>query len=224
MPHSGGDPRLKTHEDLALSYLESAPAQDSAPLIIVLHGRGANKQDLAGLAPSIDPERRYRMIFPDAPRPFEPYPGMAFGLSWFDEWPPVPETLESSRDLLLRFIGELRERYSAAGKLALVGFSQGALMALDSGFRLPEPPAAIVAMSGGIDESLLPDLGGRVAQKVLLIHGTDDEMIPVVYARKTRRILEEKGLRPEYHEFAMGHWVTDESMAVVKAFLDGALG
>ena len=170
-------------------------------------------------------DRRYRMIFPDAPNPFEPYPGMTFGFTWFDNWPPTPETLQTSRELLVRFIGELASRYDVSpGKVAVVGFSQGALMALDVGLRLATPPAAIVVMSGGIEEGDLPDLDSRRNQRILIVHGTEDDMIPVVYARRTRRTLESRGLNPEYHEFDMGHWVTEESMAVVKTFLDGVLG
>jgi phospholipase/carboxylesterase len=217
---------MKRQTDLALSYLEVPPKGSTpAPLVIGLHGRGSNAEDLAGLASAIDPERRWRMIFPDAPERFEPYPGMSFGFTWFDTWPPVPETLAASRELLLRFARELEERYAVEpGKLALLGFSQGAMMALDVGLRLETRPAAIAAMSGGIEESGVPEVSGRLDQKILIVHGTEDDMIPVVYARRTRRILEDRGLKPEYHEFAMGHWVTEESMAAVRRFLDGALG
>jgi phospholipase/carboxylesterase len=216
---------MKRHTDLTLQYLESPRAKEHAPLVVVLHGRGANAEDLAGLAPAVDPGSRWRMVFPDAPRPFEPYPGMTFGYTWFDGWPPVQETLERSREMLLTFIGELQKKHDPGGvRIALVGFSQGAMMALDVGLRLPEKPAAIVAMSGGIEPAGIPDLTGRLDQKILLIHGTEDDMIPVVYARRTRRALEEQGIEPEYHELAIGHWVTDETMAVVRTFLETALG
>jgi phospholipase/carboxylesterase len=52
-----------------------------------------------------------------------------------------------------------------------------------------------------------------------MIHGTQDDMIPVLAAHRARRILEQHGVEPEYHEFAMGHYVTPESMAVVRDFL-----
>jgi len=48
-------------------------------------------------------------------------------------------------------------------------------------------------------------------------------MIPVHAARRARRILEQHGIRPEYHEFPMGHYVTPESMAVVKDFIKRCL-
>jgi phospholipase/carboxylesterase len=54
---------------------------------------------------------------------------------------------------------------------------------------------------------------------VLIIHGTEDDMIPLWGAQRTRMVLEENGVSPEYHEFPIGHHVTPESMAVVREFL-----
>jgi len=74
-------------------------------------------------------------------------------------------------------------------------------------------------MSGGLYEEELPDLEARKDQRVLIVHGTLDDMIPVVAARRARRVLEDHGIQPEYHEFPMGHHVTQESMAVVTDFI-----
>src|SRR5437660_4511222 len=207
-----------------LRYIPSVPSGQAdsilLPLVVVLHGRGADANDLADLAPMLDGPDGYRFIFANAPAPFEPYPGMTFGYSWFDGWPPTPESIAESRRLLLEFLDEIAQRYPPKdGKVILAGFSQGALMALDVGFRTPKPLRGIVAMSGGIYEEQLPDLSARKNQRVLIIHGTLDDMIPVVAARRARRVLEDHGIQPEYHEFPMGHHVTPESMAVVADFL-----
>jgi phospholipase/carboxylesterase len=74
-------------------------------------------------------------------------------------------------------------------------------------------------MSGGIYQDDLPDLKGRREQPVLLVHGTHDDVIPLLEARRTRLVLEEHGVRPDYHEFPMGHFVTPESLQTVSAFL-----
>jgi len=207
-----------------LRYVPSVPSgqADSVllPLVVVLHGRGADANDLADLAPMLDGPGGYRFVFANAPAPFEPYPGMTFGYSWFDGWPPTPESISESRRLLLEFLDEIAQRYPPKdGKVVLAGFSQGALMALDAGFRTPKPLRGIVAMSGGLYEEELPDRRARIEQRVLIVHGTLDDMIPVVAARRARRVLEDHGIQPEYHEFPMGHHVTPESMAVVADFL-----
>lgn len=218
---------LTRHNDLALQYLATVPsgrsAEQAMPLVIVLHGRGSDMNDLAELAALIDSPEGDRFVFPNAPKPLEVYPGMSYGFTWFDGWPPTRSSFATSRDLLLRFIEQLLERYATPdGKVILCGFSQGAMMSLDVGFRTPKPLAAVVAMSGALYEEDPPDFSARRDTPVLIIHGTADDMIPVIAARRTRRVLEERGLAPEYHEFPMGHQVTEESMLVVKRFIDSA--
>lgn len=209
---------------MALHYLHTIPSAQpddaSLPLVVVLHGRGADANDLADLAPMVDGPGGYRFVFANAPKAFEPYPGMTFGFTWFDGWPPTPESIAESRRLLLDFLDQIIERYPPKdGKVILAGFSQGGLMALDVGFRTKTPLAGIVVMSGGLYEDELPDFEARSDQRVLIVHGTLDDMIPVVAARRARRVLEDHGIQPEYHEFSMGHHVTQESMAVVTDFI-----
>jgi len=213
---------LSRHDDLSLRHVLSVPSSkpDDAemPLVILMHGRGADANDLADLAPMID--GGYRFVFPNAAKPFEPMPGYSFGWSWFDGWPPEGDSIVQSRTKLLALIDELVERYpTPEGKIAVSGFSQGGMMAIDVGFRTKQKIAGIVVMSGAIYEADMPDLRARRELPMLLIHGTEDEMIPVLDARRTRHILEEHGLTPEYHEFPMGHHVTPESMEVVADFL-----
>jgi phospholipase/carboxylesterase len=229
---------LTRHDDLSLRYVTSIPSDvgrvlqpvkgrvdglespSHMPLVVVLHGRGADANDLADIAPMLDGPEGYRFVFANAPKPFEPYPGMTFGWTWFDGWPPTRESIAESRAKLLAFLDEIVDRYPPKdGKIVLAGFSQGGMMALDVGFRTALKLRGIVVMSGAIYEEELPGLRARRDQRVLIVHGTQDDMIPVIAARRTRRVLEEHGIEPEYHEFAMGHHVTEESMAVVSEFI-----
>ncbi|MCU1350683.1 MAG: serine esterase [Acidobacteria bacterium] len=220
---------LTRHDDLSLRYVLNVPggkADDTPlPLVVILHGRGADANDLADVAPLIDGGGRgYRFVFPNAPHPFEPYRGMTVGFSWFDGWPPARGKVVESRGRILDFLRELAERYPIetddhGPKVVLGGFSQGAMMSLDAGFRTPKALRGIIAMSGVLYEEDLPPLEARREQPVLIIHGSEDEVIPVRAAWRTRAVLEQHGLDPEYHEFAMGHNVTEESLAVVGEFL-----
>ena len=212
-----------------LRYLLSVPSGQpddaSLPLVVVLHGRGADANDLADLAPMMDGPGGYRFVFANAPTPFEPYPGMTFGYSWFDGWPPTRDSIAESRRLVMKFIDEALDRYPAPpGKLILAGFSQGGLMAFDAGFRTAQPHAGIVVMSGALYEEDLPNLDTKRTERVLILHGSDDEVIPVINARRARNVLEEHGLQPEYHELPMGHWVTEESMGLVGDFIRRCFG
>lgn len=212
--------------DLSLRHLVAVPSgrpeTDTLPTVIMIHGRGADMHDLAELAPMLDPTiaTGCRFVFPNAPKPFEAYPGMSFGWTWFEGWPPQHESIVESRGTMLHFIDELLDRYpTPEGKLVVAGFSQGALMSLDAGLRTKKRLAGVIAMSGGLYEADLPDLSQHRDLPVLIAHGTDDDVVPVTYARRARRVLEEAGIAVDYHEFPMAHQVALEEAEVVKAFL-----
>jgi phospholipase/carboxylesterase len=210
------------YNDLSLHYRLVVPGggEDSAslPLVLALHGRGSDSNDLAELAPMID--GGYRFIFPDAPFAFEPTPGIRYGFSWFDGWPARKNSIAGARELLLAFITELIARYpTPAGQIVLIGFSQGGMMSLDVGFRVEPPIAGVAVMSGALFEDDMPDFALGPQMPVLIVHGTDDDVIPVSAARRTRRVLEDSGLDPDYEEFPMGHQVSQESMRRVAGFL-----
>lgn len=215
---------MKSLDDLSLRYVVNTPTgrpeTDEMPLVLIMHGRGADAHDLADISPMIDGPGGYRFVFPNAPNAWEPSPGMSFGYTWFEGLPPELKSLTASRRLVADFMEQIVTRFpTPPGKVVLGGFSQGALMALDVGLRMTDRVAGIVAMSGALDEQDLPDLSLHKDQRVLIVHGTGDEMIDVNLARRARRTLQRHGLNPEYHEFAMGHQVTQESMSAVAGFI-----
>lgn len=210
--------------DLPLRYALTVPSgraeTDEMPLVVIMHGRGADANDLADLAPYLDGPGGYRFVFPNAPRPWEGAPGMTFGFTWFDGIPPEPQSFDASRKLVTDFVDAALQRFpTPAGKMVIGGFSQGAAMALDVGLRRDDV-AGIVSMSGALFETALAEFKRH---PVLIVHGTLDEMINVNMARRARRVLEDKGLDPEYHEFPMGHQVSMESITVVRDFIQRCL-
>ena len=207
-----------------VSVPSGRPETDLMPTVVLIHGRGADMHDLADLAPLFDIPGGCRFVFPNAPKPFEPYPGMAVGWTWFEGWPPQHDSVVESRATVLQFVDEMMVRYpSPEGKLVIGGFSQGALMSLDAGLRTAVQAAGIIVMSGGLYEEDLPDLAALGGLPVLIAHGTADEVVPVNHARRARRILEDAGLDVEYHEFPMGHQIVQEEAAMVRAFLTRVL-
>jgi len=210
-------------KDLSLPYVLKVPSgrpdTDELPLIVVLHGRGADANDLADLAQYLD--GGYRFVFPNAPKPFVPMPGYSFGFTWFDGWPAEHMSLLASRNLLLTFLREITARYpSPPGKVVLAGFSQGGLMSIDVGFRTEIELAGIVVMSGALYEQDLPPFS---AIPVLIAHGSEDDVIPILAAQRARSVLEEHGVSVEYNEYVMGHQVSEESMRAVSEFLRAKL-
>jgi phospholipase/carboxylesterase len=203
-----------------LHYIAVEPdeARGDAPLVVAMHGRGSSAEDLAGLAPMLDPGWRY--AFPQAPLTLDL--GGFTGYSWYEPIPATPERMATARDALTAFLVEIHDRTGIPpARTALAGFSQGAVMTLDVGLRAPEHYAALVGMSGYLAEAddLAAHLAGRREQPLLLVHGTRDQVLPVTLAQRARRFLEANGLTPEYREFAMAHEVSGESLQLVGDFL-----
>jgi phospholipase/carboxylesterase len=212
---------LRQHTGPPLRYLELVPSgseEKGLPIVIIIHGRGADAHDFVGTAPELD--AGYRFIFPNAPDPFEPMPGYSFGFTWFDGWPPAPESIQRSRQLLIDFIDGISKQYETPlARTILCGFSQGGMMAADVAWRLEERLAGVVVMSGAIYERELPDLKSKPGMPILIVHGSGDDVIPVLAARRSRSLLEESGVEVEYEEYPMAHHVSPASMAKVREFM-----
>jgi phospholipase/carboxylesterase len=156
-------------------------------LVVFLHGYGADGNDL------IDIGRAWQQVLPDAAfvSPHAPQPcGQApTGREWFpltfrdpdERWTGV----NAAAPLLNAFIdAELKRRSLPDSALALVGFSQGTMMALHLGLRRANAPAAIVGYSGMlvVPEDIDADKFAaeiRSRPPVLLVHGDQDQLIPV---------------------------------------------
>jgi phospholipase/carboxylesterase len=156
-------------------------------LVVFLHGYGADGNDL------IEIGRAWSGLLPDAAfvSPHAPHAcGQApMGREWFaltfrdpnERWTGV----NAAAPQLNAFLdAELQRRKLPNSALALVGFSQGTMMALHVGLRRRESPAAIVGYSGMlvIPEDIDPDkFAGEIVSRppVLLVHGDQDQLIPV---------------------------------------------
>src|SRR5215468_3350759 len=167
----------------ALSGPCRPPASGGRPsrLVILLHGLGADGNDLIGLAPywaSLLPTAEF--LSPNAPFPCDMAP---YGYQWFSVQDRSPTTVlagvRASAPLLQSFIDEaLAERGLDDADLALVGFSQGIMMSLFVGLRRSRPVAGILGFSGRLlaPELLASELSSR--PRTLLVHGTDDPLVP----------------------------------------------
>jgi phospholipase/carboxylesterase len=167
----------------SLSGPSVPPAAGGAPqrLVILLHGLGADGNDLIGLAPywaRLLPDAAF--VAPNAPFPCDMAP---YGYQWISVQDRRPAaTLEGARIAaapLDAFITEQLELYGLdESKLALVGFSQGTMMSLFVGLRRSRPLAGILGFSGRLiaPELLAGELRSR--PPVLLIHGSEDPVVP----------------------------------------------
>jgi phospholipase/carboxylesterase len=159
------------------------PASGGRPsrLVILLHGLGADGNDLIGLAPHWAPLLpTAEFLSPNAPFPCDMAP---YGYQWFSAQDRSPAAVlagvRAAAPFLQAFIDDaLAERGLDDADLALVGFSQGTMMSLFVGLRRAKPVAGIVGFSGRLlsPEILAEELRSR--PRMLLVHGTDDPLVP----------------------------------------------
>ena len=201
------------------------PAQGGRParLVIFAHGYGSNGEDLIGLAPYWAP------LLPDAafvsPNAPQPAPGAPGGYQWFPiaariDPAAMAKGVAQAAGVLERFIAAELKRYALPpSACALVGFSQGTMMALHVGLGLAEPLAAIVGLSGMYTSAEAP----RSRPPVLLVHGDRDEMIPPAALFDSASRLAAAGVPSMWRMCpGAGHTVTEDGLALGGAFLKDA--
>ena len=200
-----------------------APASGAAPrsLVILLHGYGSNGEDLIGLAPF------WREALPGAafiaPNAPEICPGAPGGYQWWGitTFDPRARAAGAARaaPVLDAFIdAELARADLSESALALVGFSQGTMMALEVGPRRSRTLAGMLA-----DDAALA--GAPTKPPILLIHGDEDPMIPIAAFHNTKAALERTGFEVESHvSHGLGHSVDAAGIELGGDFLARVLG
>ena len=197
-------------------------------LVVFLHGYGADGNDL------IEIGRAWQQVLPDAafvsPHAPEPCAGAPMGRQWFQLTFRDPDErwrgVNAAAPILNRFLdAELARRKLPPSALALVGFSQGTMMALHVGLRRQTPPAAIVGYSGLF--VLPPDAGPESVKAeivarppVLLVHGDRDDLIPVQALFHATQALAALEIPVEWHVSAgIGHGIDQEGLRQGGEFL-----
>lgn len=201
-----------------------APLSGSAPsaLVILIHGYGSNGEDLLSLARVIQP------ALPDAAFVAPNAPSQLARMDAAYQWWPI-ETFSmveratgaaSAAPGLDAFITqELEKAGLPSNRLLLVGFSQGTMMALHVGLRRSEPAAGIVGISGMLvaQDHLVTDIRSR--PPVLLIHGTDDNVVPFRSMDLATTALTAVGINVETHVSpGIGHSVGQDGLTAATRF------
>lgn len=203
------------------------PASQAAPdaLVLLVHGFGADGNDLIDLAAV------WAEVLPDAlfvaPHAPEPCDGAPFGRQWFPLWDRSAAQLqagvETAAATLGRFVAaEVARLALPPGRVALMGYSQGAMTVLEAGLRGAVPDAAcILAYSGGMIGTRPP----LARPAVLLVHGEADDVVPVSASRQAESTLLAAGVpvRALYRP-GLGHGLDEVGLAAGAEVLRGILG
>ena len=220
---------VQQHSTGGLDYLAILPDgydPDAAyPLVVLLHGFGANMTDLASLAPALG-RRGYVYVAPNGPLRVRVAPNQV-GFGWT---PPggtgAEEYAWRAEELLAPLFDEVLERYRVPpGRAVLLGFSQGGGMTYRCGLGRPDVFAGLVALS-----SVLPDLDvlrerlpAERTQHVFIAHGIHDDIVFLHSAEQAKAFLEEAGYHPVYREYPMGHEISPDLVADLAEWLHRVL-
>jgi phospholipase/carboxylesterase len=195
---------------------------DATALVVLIHGYGADGNDLIGLAPHLQrmvPGAAF--VAPNAP---DRVPGAPSGFQWFPIARIDPHEMSGGVAMAAPRIGEFLDAELARlglppERLVLAGFSQGAMLALHLGLR--RGPAAIVGFSGLLADPP-PAEGPKVP--ILLTHGGADEVIPVGAMFAAAATLGAAGLAVQWHLApGMGHGIDEKGLSLAGNFLALAL-
>jgi phospholipase/carboxylesterase len=215
-------------QSLSLYHLvrqPSAPASGKPPMLILLHGVGSHEGDLFGLAPELD--ERLLILSARAPIPLA-HGGFGWYPVTFTATGPIidPEAAKAGQQKLLTFIREAKAAYDVE-RVYLMGFSQGAIMSVNTLLTEPELISGVVAMSG----RLLPDLRPTWASDpvrlkdfpIIVVHGLYDQVLSIDDGRAIRDHLTTLPVDLTYKEYGMMHNISAESLADIQTWLTAQL-
>ncbi len=210
----------------SLEYLIREPKikKEKNPLLLLLHGYGSNEEDLFSFASELPDE--YYVLSARAPYDLQPY-GHAWYAITFDtdqnKFSDDKQAIES-RDLIARFISELvSELPIDSENVTLIGFSQGTILSYAVALSYPEKIKRVVALSGYLNTEILAsgyENKDFKNLKMFVSHGTQDQVIPVDWARKAPEALKNLGIDVTYKEYPIGHGVSPQNFYDLKNWLE----
>ena len=193
-------------------------------LIIMLHGWGSDKYDLISLDFNID-----NLHYLSVNAPYECDSG--FGYQWFSlEDMNVNSIIKEIRNnyiVLEKFIEEQSIKLNIDyNHIFLLGFSQGAMMSLYTGIRLNKKLAGIISLSGLLPDTINSIKNSQITkQNILLLHGTDDNVVPFNYFIETKKLFDILDFNIEAYSInELQHGINNEEIDIIKSFIERNIG
>ena len=196
--------------------------QTRFPMILALHGHGSNERDLIGLTSHLPDNILWisgRGPVDFGPDAYDWYPVSEMGL-------PNPDYLETALEKIDIFITELLSIYPIdPQKIFLMGFSQGSMISMSFLLTRPNRIRGVIAQSGYVPlEAELSLHEDEIKGKpIIMTHGLEDSRMPLEWSQRSRDFLLRNGLDVEYHNFHMDHTITEESLGVIRNWLETQL-
>jgi phospholipase/carboxylesterase len=209
--------------DIPLEHVHREPESSADAVVFVLHGRGADEQDLLPVAERL-PGERHIVSFRAPDR-------LQGGYTWYDldlsgggleQSQPDPDGFRRSLDIVAESIDAAVEEYGLdADELGLLGFSQGAITSFSLLLEQPDTFAWVAGHHGYLAESHAdhaPD--GIEGKPVFVGAGAADQIIPATRCEAAAEGLREAGADVTFDVYEGGHGIGQEELAAVTAFVE----
>lgn len=210
------------------------PPEEARGSVIWLHGLGADGHDFEPIVPELGlpNTRATRFVFPHAPsQPVTINGGMVMR-AWYDiRSPSLPGEPDESG--IRRSESMLRDRLNTemargipSDRIVLAGFSQGGVIALQTGLRFERRLAGILTLSTYLPMFEATRREAHAANEstpIFIAHGRDDPLIPIEAAKDSSDFLTALGYSLQWFEYAMPHSVCPEEIRDIAGWLSAVL-
>ncbi|HEX7403227.1 MAG TPA: alpha/beta fold hydrolase [Usitatibacter sp.] len=219
----------------ALEHVELVTGAEPRGTVIWMHGLGADGWDFVPIVRELPlpPGLALRFIFPHAPERAVTINDGYRMRAWYDisqsDLARVPDEkgIRESQGQVEELIAREHGRGMEASRIVLAGFSQGGAIALQAGLRHPARLGAIVALSTylPLEDSLDREASAaNKATRIFMAHGTQDPVVPLGLAERSREALRMRGYDVQWHAYPMPHSVCAEEVQDLASFLAGVYG
>lgn len=213
-------------EELASEVYIPPDARDGVPVVVLLHGRGADRTDLFSLRHFFPPA--WAVIAPDAPFPAAPW-GYGPGRAWYrylGRNTPEPESFTASLNAVDRLLETAAQTLGREpGRIAIGGFSQGGTVSMGYALSRPDRALSVLNFSGFLADhpsvNASPDTTGNA--RIFWGHGTADPAIPFQLAIEGRELLRKAEADLATHDYPIGHSISQDELHDAVAWLERGL-
>lgn len=213
-----------------LPCVEINPSVAAEKTIIWMHGLGADGNDFAPIVPELNlPDQlKIRFVFPHAPSIPVTVNGGYVMPAWFDitgsdlAKKADEEGISRSVSQIQKLIENENQRGISSDNIILAGFSQGAVIALNTGMTFHQKLGGIIALSGLLPN---PDTIITDAQAInrdtpiFLAHGTQDMMVPIMLGEAAHQLLLNEGYHINWHTYPMAHGVCPDEIRDISQWI-----
>ena len=216
-----------------LPAIEIETKRKPSHAVIWLHGLGADGNDFVPVVKELKlPPMGIRFVFPHAPmRPVTINGGFVMR-AWYDiayqelAFKEDERGLRESQKLIEELIVRENTRGIPSSRIVLAGFSQGGVLALQTGLRQSKPLAGLMALSSYLPMSPMVEVERNAASNsvpIFMGHGITDNIVPLALGKMSRDTLIKLGYEVDWHQYTMPHSVCAEELADVGVWLKRVL-